>query len=213
MNRIPGLMIFCFVLASGGVWARPGDQWIKDEKASSRAVLTSGQAFRLAPQELPAALKLVRTIMEQKLHLSLAEFNPRQHLQSGETTQRTGLPESIAPKNPVMASEDYFFVLEASLKAEGRKTRIMVEARPAYRMAGKAGRPNSNSVEIKIQGNSSQAVGLGPIFVMPAAGQPADFNLPTLPDGAERAALLVRSFMYYWDQTPDSKIPEPDPRP
>jgi hypothetical protein len=189
------------VLASAGQ-ANHSYKWVKDDKVSSQGILDSGQAFRLVPMKQAQALELVRKVMSGDLCLSLAEFNQAHRQQEAETTLKTILPEEITKQEiPSMASEDYCFILDAKLKADGDKTRITLVAIPVYRVdTAKAANAGQNVVEIKIKTDSSQVIGMGPIFVMPTAGQPTDFNLQTLPDAADRAAMLVRSFVYYLDQ-------------
>lgn len=181
----------------------PAGQWIKDSRVSSQNVLAGSQAFRILPLGEAEALALVKEILggDHGLHLTAGPYQPSRHALEAQTTRRTVLPEKIAgPDSLVLADREFYFVLEAKFKANGRQTRIMLTASPVYRAAPRAPGTDKNTVEIKVRGDASQAVGLGPILVMPAAGQSADFKLRTLPDAAERAAKLVRSFLYYLDQ-------------
>jgi hypothetical protein len=200
-----GLVAF-IILVPSAVLAVPVNsnyKWVKDEKVSSQSVLNSTQAIRVVPLETVKALELVREVMNDNLHLSITAYDQARQQQVAETTSKTILPGKIArEETPIMASADYVFILEIKLKSDGNnKTRIMLVANPVYRVdTVQNTKPTQSSIEVTIKSDSTQAVNLGPVFMMPTAGQPADFDLQTLPDAAERAALLVRSFLFYLDQ-------------
>jgi hypothetical protein len=180
-------------------------KWVKDEKISSANVLTSGQSSRIVPVASAQALELVRQVMGGDLHLSLANYSAAYHRQVAETTPETLVPKQIAKKEvPSLASEDYKFMLEAQLKADGNQTRITLLANPIYRV-DTAKAPKAVHSLVEIRNDSTREVNLGPIFVMPPTSQPEDFDMQTLPDAAERAAQLVRACMYYLDERPADK--------
>ncbi len=186
--------------------ANPGSTWVKDTRVSSDDILTSSQSVRIVPLSEAAALKLVRKIMQQDLNLTLAAYQPEFHLQAAETTLKTKIPDALSEVDHVVLNDkDFMFILEIKLRLHGDKTKLMLVSHPVYHVdPSKQTKPNTR-VEIKVQGDASQVVSMGPIFLVPMAGSP-DVGTQTLPDAADRAAKLVRAFMYYLDKRVGEKI-------
>jgi hypothetical protein len=145
--------------------------------------------------------------MTGDLFLALAEYHKSKHQQDAETTPDSVLPEQVIGQAEVeLGDEDYLFSLEVRLKSYADRTRLIVNAHPVYRIHDVDAEEEANSetaentVEVKVKAGRNQAVSMGPVYIEPALGVPADYEIQPLPDAAERCAKLVRSFMYLLDQ-------------
>jgi|GEM_PF-4941367 len=212
-------------------WSAPGHarqniyKWVKDKYASSRDVLKDTQGSRVIKLPETQALAVVKKVMTDKLYMALAEYHKTRHQQDAEVTPDTVLPEEIVHQQEVeLVDEDYGFILEVKLKDYGNRTRVTAVAWPIYRIHDVEAEEEANpegsagtTVEVKVKsGDQPAMVGMGPIFVMPILGRAADYNCQPLPDAPERAALLVRSFMYFLDQqiaAPDNPAPQSSAQP
>ena len=201
-KRIQWLIFSALLLGVAIAHAAKHDHtWLKDKRVSSQDVLSSSLSSRIVPLSEAKALETVRSIMKRDLHMTLSKYDKKNRQQVAQTTLKTILPEEIAGRgNRELADEDYVFMLEVELKKIDGQTRIIAKAHPIYRVRATKGDDKKNTIEIKVKAEPGQAVALGPMFVMPAAGQPADYNAQTLPDAAQRAANLVRYFMQELDQ-------------
>lgn len=185
-------------------------KWIKDTDVNSGRVLRPTQASRVFAAPEAAALEAVRKVMTDDLYLALAEYHPTRHRQDAETVKDTVLPEEVVGQNPEvdLVDEDYRFLLEVKLKSVGNRTRVTAKASPVYRVRDldaeaerAAGQGNeNNTVDIKVQADQTSAVQVGPIYIEPLEGPLTGYQVAPLPDAADRAAKLVRSFMYFMDQ-------------
>ena len=104
--------------------------------------------------------------------------------------------------------EDYRFVLEVRLKNFEGRTRVLVKASPMYRIRDwekederDTDASGSTTVDLKIKAPEGAAVSVEPgIFIAPLVGTSAEYRVDPLPDAADRAQKLVRSFLYFLDQ-------------
>ncbi len=184
-------------------------EWVKDRRVSSDRVLPASQRTRVLAVPEARALDLVRQVMTEDLFLSLAEYHRTRHVQDGETTADSVLPEAVAgPGDVELADEDYLFFLEVKLRAFGGRTRVTAKASPMYRIRDLEAEEEAygetagarTQVDLRVRAEAGAAVAAGPIFITPVDGLPSDHGLQTLPDAGARAALLVRSFLYLLDQ-------------
>lgn len=184
-------------------------KWVKDRRVSSDRVLPGPQRTRVVPLPEDQALELVRRVMVEDLFLGLAEYHKTKHIQDGETTSDSVLPEAVVGQGDIeLVDEDYRFFLEVKLRAYGGRTRITAKASPMYRIRdldaeGEAygeSAGGETGVDLKVRGDAGAAVAMGPIFIAPIDGRPSDYRVLPLPDAGERAGKLVRSFMYLLDR-------------
>lgn len=202
-------LVFAFLLSlAAAAQAKPRIyKWVKDKKVSSQDVLRKSQAKRVIPVREAKALKMIQQVMTDDLYLALAEYHKTKHRQDAETTDDSVLPEEIIGEAEVeLVDADYCFILEVKLKKYGARTRVAAKAHPIYRIRdmeaedAESDEENASTIEIKVKADTGQAVAVGPMFVVPIAGRPSDFNITILPDAAERAGKLVKSFMYLLDK-------------
>ncbi|MEW6515446.1 MAG: hypothetical protein AB1439_00890 [candidate division FCPU426 bacterium] len=191
------------------VWAKPRIyKWVKDKRVSSELVLQRSQFQRVVPVTEGQTQELVKQVMTDDLYLALAQYHTTKHQQDAETTVDSALPEEVVKQATVdLIDEDYRFVLEVQLKKFGSRTRVTAKAWPVYRLrdleaedARDEDNTAGNSIEVKVRADQGNAVALGPMVIAPILGIPGDYGITPLPDGAERAAELVRSFMYLLDR-------------
>lgn len=189
-------------------WAKPRIyKWVKDRRVSSELVLERSQFQRVLPVTENQTEDLVRQVMTDDLYLALAQYHTTKHQQDAETTVDTVLPEEVIRQATIdLVDEDYRFVLEVQLKKFGSRTRVTAKAWPVYRIrdweAEDARDEDSggSTLEVKVRADQGNAVAIGPMMIAPILGAPGDYGIAPLPDAAERAAELVRSFMYLLDK-------------
>lgn len=190
-------------------WAKPRIyKWVKDRRVSSEQVLERSQFQRVLPTTESQTQEIVRQVMTDDLYLSLAQYHTTKHQQDAETTADSVLPEEVVKQATIdLVDEDYRFVLEVQLKKFGGRTRLTAKAWPVYRIrdweaedARDEDNSGGNSIEVKVRADQGNAVAIGPMVVAPILGAPGDYGITPLPDAAERAAELVRSFMYLLDK-------------
>ena len=207
-NILIGLLAAVLVTGATGVLAKARIyKWVKDKEVSSGDVLTKTQASRVVTLSERRALEAVRRVMTEDLYLVLAEYHDSRHRQDAETTPDSVLPEAVVGQEDLeLADEDYRFLLQVRLKAYGGRTRVLAEAYPVYRVrdydkeAELDEDGGGGEVEIKVRADEHQAVAVGPIFVAPVPGRPGRYGAELLPDAAERAGDLVKSFVYFLDR-------------
>jgi hypothetical protein len=179
---------------AGAVWAKPPVyKWVEDQNGSSNQLLQEAQATRVISLPEAGALKLIRQVMTEDLYLALNEYHATRHRQDAETVRNTVLPENVAGKDEIVLwDENFRFVLEVSLQAYGNRTRVRAQALPLYRL-----HDLEKEEEAEPQGT---APSLGDANFEPIPGQPQEDQAETLPDAADRAQKLVRSFFYLLDR-------------
>jgi hypothetical protein len=213
MKRIVSGMLCGFVVLFGlGVTAQGAPhiyKWVKDRIVNSDRVLPAQQKSRVVPIPEAAALGAVRKVLTDDLFMGLAEYHKTKHIQDAETTADTVLPEEVIGTGDLeLVDEDYRFFLEIKFRAYGDRTRITAKCSPMYRIRDTEAEDEaygdsaaaSTSVDIKVNAESGSAVGVGPIFILPIEGLPSEYRCIPLPDAAERAGKIVRSFMYLLDK-------------
>jgi hypothetical protein len=196
-------------------------KWVKDKQCSSDDLLRPSESTRVLAVTETKAFEWGHQVMTDDLFMSLAEYHKTRHQQDGETNPDTVLPEQIIRLEKVeLADEDYRFILEVTLKTLNKqRTRVLVKASPVYRIRDaeaedardEDSNSGGNSVEVKIKGDRDSVVGMGPIFVVPMVGMLSEYNLTPLPDASDRAAKLVRSFLYLMDKRVAGVKPKPTP--
>jgi hypothetical protein len=190
-------------------WAKPRIyKWVKDKQVSSELVLERSQFQRVLPIPEGQTQDLVKQVMTEDLAMALGEYHTTKHQLDADTTADSVLPEEVVKQETIdLADEDYCFVLEVQLKKFGGRTRLTATAWPVYRVrdmdaedARDEDQTAANSIEVKVSADPGNAVAVGPMMIAPVLGAPGDYGIPPLADAAERAAKLVRSFMYLLDQ-------------
>jgi len=183
-------------------------KWVKDKKVSAHDVLRRSQYSRVVPMSETKVQEVIQSIMTDDLYLALAQYHKTRHQQDAETTADSVLPEEVVHQKEIeLIDEDYRFILEVKTKRYGNRTRVMVNAAPVYRIrdfeaeAARDGDDSTggSSIEVKVKTDRSSAMALGPILVAPILGLPCDYGITPLPDAAERAGEIVKSFMYFLD--------------
>lgn len=202
LKRIQWLILPALLLGVATVNAAKHEyKWVEDKQVSSQDILISSLSTRIVQMSKVQALKTVRSIMSRELHMKLSKYDEKNSQQAAQTTPKTVLPKEIAGlDSKELAGEDYVFLLEVELKKIGNHTRITAKAQPIYRVRKKEGEEEKDTITVKVKAEPGQAVALGPMFVMPIAGRPADYHAQMLPDAAQRCANLVRYFMLKLDQ-------------
>lgn len=181
-------------------------KWVRDKSVGSEQVLTAAQATRVVNLGEPAALAAARLVLAEDLYMVLAAYHPNRHVQDAETTPESVLPEAVAGQDEIeLADDDYRFLLRIKFRATGGRTRITAQASPLYRIhdadaedAANSGAARSSSVTVNAGAGATVAVAAA--FAAPLDGAPLDYGCETQPAAADRAALLVRSFMYSLDR-------------
>jgi len=210
---IAGVGLGATVLAAPHIY-----KWVKDKRVNSERVLPYAQRNRVIPLPEPQALEMVRQVMADDLFLAVAEYHPTKHIQDGETTADSVMPEEVVGQGYFeLEDEDYRFFLEVKLRDYSDRTRVTAKASPIYRYRdyeaedeayGDSG--TASGVDLKVRADEGSAVSVGPIFVMPSDGNPSEVRVQSLPIAAERSAQLVRSFLYLLDKrVAASKTAEP----
>ncbi|NTV52752.1 MAG: hypothetical protein HGA76_07055, partial [Candidatus Firestonebacteria bacterium] len=191
-----GMLLVGAVVCSQPAWAEPsGDRWVVDQSAATDQVLSEAQASRVVSLPEGEALKAVRRVIIDDLHMALAEYHATRHRQDAETTRDTVLPEHVVGKVELdLADDSYRFIVEVRLKAYGSRTRILVKASPLYRVPAlekTTGLQPGTQFQAPFESPGPQ----GNDYVEPQPGVPMDDQPALLPDAADRAQKLVRSFL------------------
>ena len=181
-------------------------KWIKDKEVSSKDVLKASQTKRVINLSEEKTLQLIREVMTKDIHLALAEYHKTKHRQDAETVSDSVLPEKIIGEEELeLFDENYRFILQVRLKKVGKRTRIIAEAYPMYRVEEESDTKEDNTLEVKVKANKNQVVAMGPIFIAPISGIPSEYNVEILPEAANIAAKVVKSFMYFVDEKVKNK--------
>lgn len=205
---VPVVMAAMMVGVAFTAWAKPRIyKWVKDRRVSSELVLERSQFQRVLPIAENQTGELVRQVMTDDLYLVLAQYHTTKHQQDAETTVDTVLPEEVIKQATIdLVDEDYRFVLEVQLKKFGGRTRLTAKAWPVYRIRDLEAEDaqdeegSGSTLELKVRAGQGNAVAIGPMLIAPILGAPGDYGITPLPDAAERAAHLVRSFMFLLDK-------------
>jgi hypothetical protein len=184
-------------------------QWVKDKGVSSDQVLKEANRERLLSLPEAQAVKAVRGVMADDLRMVLEAFNAARHRQSGQIASDVVLPEAIVKNQEVLLiGENFKFVLEVRFKAKGEKTAISVSVSPMYRIRDRDKEDerdgtdqSGSSIEIKARAANGGVVAMTNTgYITPLVGLPLDYQVETLPDAADRAGKLVRSFLFFLEQ-------------
>jgi hypothetical protein len=183
-------------------------KWVKDKKTSSQDILRKTQYSRVISASERSAQSIIQKIMTNDLYMSLAKYHKTRHQQDAETTPDSVLPEEVIRQQEIeLIDEDYRFILEVKTRRYGNRTRVTAKASPVYRLrdleaeeARDEDDETGSAIQVKVKANQSSAVAMGPIVVAPILGLPSDYGIMPLPDASQRAAEIVKSFMYFLDK-------------
>lgn len=211
MKRLYTLGIAALVILGMGTvsLAKPRiHKWVQDKQVSSKDVLRRAQYQRVISVPERQALALVQRVMTDDLYMALVQYRTTKHQQDAETTMDSVLPEEVIKQADVdLIDEDYRFVLEVKLKRYGNRTRVTAKASPVYRLrdweaedARDEDSESGTSIKVKVKAGQGSAVVLGPMVIAPVFGLPSDYEIAPLPDAADRAGKIVKSFMYLLDR-------------